>query len=424
MAFIKMHRQNYDKVSLKIFGNSLIVGLLSGLCATIYRWGLVQAEIFRHYLLETNHLGNIFLIFFPMTIILSFIISYLIKWAPHAAGSGVPQALADYNGKIDTPIYSTITSNFFGGILNAILGYSVGRQGPSVQMGSLCGKLIGKHSSPTNCQILIAAGASAAITASFNAPIAGVIFVELLFFHSFNHPGILMCFISNLVAYSLSHLILDWPPSLPFNHGVPFSWKLLLTIIILAIMSNIAGYIFQKARHFSRQDMQVFSLPIWRKILIVSSIVVSIGFFIPQIQGGGHPLVLHLATHPLPIKTLLILWASKFILTLLCFNAGVQGGGFFPLLTLGALTGAIAYHLLSILNLGMIDLQLCILLGIAGMLAAVLQIPLFSITIILEMTGKLVFIFPITITSLMTYTIAKCFKQTPFFSQLYRENYD
>ena len=398
-----------------------IIGLTSGLVATIFRWGLAQAQIFRDHLYQDPNPWQDILLMISLAFTLSWVISHLLKTAPHTGGSGIPQAMADFNGQADTPIWPSLISKFFGGILNAIIGYSVGRQGPAVQMGSLIGKKIGLTSTLHHRRIFMAAGASAAIAASFNAPIAATVFSGLIFFKTFKHLGMLACLIASLIGHVTSMMLIQWPLSFDFTSD--FSWSLASgqALVALAVTGTSAACVFQWGRKIVQSRIRHLPLTLRSRIVIISLIVGGLGFYMPQMQAGGHPLILTLAQESVEFKTLVLFWIVKLIVTLVCFNSGVQGGSFFPLLTLGALTGRLSFHILSYILGPAISMQTCLVLAMAAIMAGVLHLPLFSSLILIEMTGNLHLALPIFMTTYLAYLLAKAIKLSPLFDQLYQD---
>ena len=114
--------------------DGIIVGFLSGLISIAYRYTISQMDFLRHWLYQSKDILWLLLIL-GLILIITYVLTKLLEWAPFSNGSGIPQIKAEILDRIHPAPLPIIISKFIGGSLNNLLGYSVGREGPSIQMG-------------------------------------------------------------------------------------------------------------------------------------------------------------------------------------------------------------------------------------------------------------------------------------------------
>ena len=167
-------------VDARLYFVSIFVGLLTGLVAVPYHYCLyyffnLRSEFFASRPEWYWHIP-LFLFFWAILIF----VSWLVMKMPLITGGGIPQTRAAINGRITyKPPFIELVSKFFGGILSVSAGLSLGREGPSVQIGSYIGCLVARwtHILRGERKQLLAAGAGAGLAAAFAAPLASSLLV-------------------------------------------------------------------------------------------------------------------------------------------------------------------------------------------------------------------------------------------------------
>ena len=230
----------------KLTIQGILVGIFSGLMVCLYRFLLNGSEdILRGYLLIIN--GNIFYIvlFFIFLIILGLLTAYLMRWERDAMGSGIPQVNAETKGFLDVNWYKTLFAKIVGGVFTALGGLSLGPEGPSVQIGAMAGKGVSKifKESKTDELRLILVGSAVGITAAFNAPLAGVVFILEEINHGFDKTLVFIALVSAIVSDFISKLIFGQSTVLSFPvSNIPLSSYWLL--IALGVVLGLLGYAY------------------------------------------------------------------------------------------------------------------------------------------------------------------------------------
>ena len=195
----------------------MMVGIFAGLMVCLYRFLLAGSEhILRNYL-NIIH-GNVLyiILFFIALAVMGLLIDWLTKWEADSAGSGIPQVYAEVKGHMEANWAKVLLSKIVAGVLTALGGLSLGPEGPSVQIGGMAGKGIARlfKGSKTDEIRLILVGSAVGITAAFNAPLAGVIFVFEEINHGFDKTLIFIALVSAIVSDFTSKMIF-WPINNP-----------------------------------------------------------------------------------------------------------------------------------------------------------------------------------------------------------------
>ncbi|OPL07618.1 MAG: hypothetical protein AVO33_04380 [delta proteobacterium ML8_F1] len=210
----------YSQSRVPLVAKGLLIGLLAGGIAILYRLALVLAEEAsqRLYLFVAQHRLWVLPLFISLGA-LGMGIGYLIKQYPAIGGSGIPQVKGHIMGLYRMSWLSTLTAKFAGGILTVLAGLSVGREGPSIQLGALSAGGLGKWISSTRTErkILCASGASAGLAAAFNAPLAGVIFAIEEVFKYLSPSVLLATMTSAITADFISKQVFGLTPSFNFK---------------------------------------------------------------------------------------------------------------------------------------------------------------------------------------------------------------
>ncbi|MGH8925179.1 MAG: chloride channel protein [Acidimicrobiia bacterium] len=321
------------------------------------------------------------------------------RFAPEVEGDGVPDAiaaLAIHGGMIRgrvTPVKIVATSLTLGG------GGSGGREGPIVQIGSSIGSVIARffHLGEDQIKSLVAAGAAAGIGASFNAPIAGMLFALEVIIGSFAVRHVSAIVIASVVAAITSRSIVGEGLSIQAGSYGLDDPRQLFAYLILSFLAAFAGLAVLRGMDWLDTWQRKRNLRGWRPILF-GLVVASIGFFESDILGTGQPFVSQLLQQSELFDragaggnvwwTLALLSVAKLVATCFTTTSGAAGGAFMPSLFIGATLGASLGELLAPLDfLGGLRPGALAVVGMATVIAAVARAPLTAIMLVFEITG-------------------------------------
>lgn len=169
----RMHISDFSLLT-----DGIAIGLLGGSASVFYRLMLSYVGKLRSFLMTSVKWERNVLWFF-LIIGISFVVCRLLKWEPLSGGSGIPQISGEMLGRFSMNPFRVLISKIAGGALVNFSGFSLGREGPSIQIGAATGKLCAKwmRRGGREEKIMTSAGAGAGLAAAFSAPIAGTIFV-------------------------------------------------------------------------------------------------------------------------------------------------------------------------------------------------------------------------------------------------------
>ncbi len=409
--------QEHHTLKLRLVLDGLVVGLLAGGLSILYRLVLALLERLRAQLSAPWHLA----LFVLFLLLAPFVCSWLLKWAPLSGGSGIPQVEGELIGAFHMHPMRTVTAKFIGGSLANFAGQSLGREGPSIQLGGAIGKQVARWMKRSRIEekYMISAGAAAGLSAAFNAPISAVLFT-LEEVHKSFHPLLFVpAMIASVIADCISRAIFGFHPVFFLKSFAPLPLKYYPLIVFVAVFISLIGILFTKGILFFQELYAKIPGPKAFKLAIPFLLCLPVIAFLPEISGGGHHLIDHLVDwHPSQLL-LLFLLAGKLLFTLICYGSGIQGGIFLPLLSIGALSGFSAYHIFSLTGLIHGDYyNNLIIIGMACMMAAVVRAPLLSVLLVTEMTASFSHLLSLCIAVFISYIVAEALNIAPIYDLL------
>jgi H+/Cl- antiporter ClcA len=312
--------------------------------------------------------------------------------------------------------YSQVPLKTVAAALSLGAGASLGPEGPSVELGSNIGSLLGQmlQFSSERIRLLIGAGGAAGLAAGFNAPIAGVFFaLEVLLRDSYRtdksspNSDVSVVVIASVISALVSQISLGERPafSLPV-YEVRSYWELPL-YLGLGVLASVVALMFtraiKQAKKFFAGEwaiapfMQKLSMPI--KLLIGGLCVGLIALTFPEVIGIGYETVESiLQDTPFTIPLLGILLVVKLLLTAISSASGFVGGIFAPSIFLGAVLGSLYGQAIASFLPASIPIAASpayALVGMAAVLAGTVRAPLTSVLLLFEMTRDYRIVLPL-----------------------------
>ncbi|MTW22466.1 chloride channel protein [Allochromatium palmeri] len=317
----------------------------------------------------------------------------------------VMERLAYHQGYMDVRGF---VLQFLSAAIAILSGHSVGREGPHVYLGASSGSLLGQALAlPNNSiRLLLACGTAAGISASFNTPLAGVIFALEVLALEYSLHGFIPIILAAVSANALSVAVFGSAPTLP----VPPLWLASLSDLVPVLLLGIfaggvsAAYIqlLQSIASLGRR-IAVF----WR--LCLAGLIAGVfGVLMPEVMGLGYDSLTQLLTLGLPWTFLTLLLLAKLLATSASVGLGIPGGTIGPALFMGAVVGNLTAAIAA--ASGLIDsghASFYALLGMAAMMGASLQAPLAALTAVVELTHNPGAIMPGMMTIVLAGLISK-----------------
>lgn len=276
---------------------------------------------------------------------------------------------------------------FVGAAVAIISGHSVGREGPHILLGAAAGSLLGQRLSLPNNSIrtLLGCGTAAGIAASFNTPLAGVIFALEVVMMEYSVASFIPVILAAVTATVISIAVFGNAPAFEIP---PMTLPSLAEIPIVLLLGLLVGGLASLFIHMMQRTMsRVSRVPFWRRVLTAGVLMGLVGFLVPQAMGIGYDTVNSALLGELGITLLLVILVAKVLATVACLGLGIPGGNIGPLLflggCLGSLTGQIA---IQVFQHDTLDVGFYALLGLGAMMGATLQAPLAALTAMMELT--------------------------------------
>jgi CIC family chloride channel protein len=391
------------------------IGLVAGLAAFFLKWGSAVVGTWRVQMASGS---------WPPWLVLPVvglagcaIAGWLVqRFAPEAAGSGIPQVKAALGGRPMVAALGLAITKMLATVLTLGSGLTLGRQGPTVQVGAALAAQLSYWipTSPDYRRQAIAAGAGAGLAAGFNAPIAGVLFVieELLQDVSglTMGPAILASFVGAVVARILGGEAL--PVNLNVGRAVTaFDPAEIPAYLLLGLMAGYLGAWFNRGVLASLRFGQRLpgllgrSLPLRMGLagLVTGGIMALLPSGYWNYSWMREALVGdNIGDWPIKLAT----FGLYFLLTLLAFGSGAPGGLFAPSLMLGASLGSLVAVLGDRL-VGGVEPATYAVVGMGAFFGAVSRVPITAIAIVFEMTADFNVVLPLMMAVVVSYLVAE-----------------
>lgn len=405
----------------KIFGQAILVGFFTGLIVVAFRLGI--ENLFRLVMAKFYAVPLLFVFVTTLGGLISGLLVY--KLAPETSGSGIPYVKMSLLRSGCLIRVRTIFIKFFAGVIGIGTGLSLGREGPSVQLGAGAGSFVGKlfHLSGNNRDKLIASGAGAAIGATFNAPIAGTLFVLEELIHKFTPSMLFPTLVATVTSASIARYFLGANPA--FNILLPsvsISPTVVLICILLGLVAGVLGVFFSKTIFFLNKQNAKLQIPNYFKPAIAGFLMGLVGLILPYILSSGNGSVETLLRGGFPFALVCLIFVAKFFVTPICFASGAAGGIFLPMLMLGSFLGYIVGYLANICGIE-INMAAVAALGMAGFLSAVARTPLTAVVMVFEMTGGYECILPLMLVASIADLTAEKLNHKPIYAKLVVNQY-
>ncbi len=403
-----------------------LIGILAGAASTVFRWMIdFFSLIFSDKGLLLGLSAGMVMVLMPfMPMLGGLVIGLARHFFPEAVAENgvdrVMEAVVLKKGIIRKRVLSVcaLTSSITIGS-----GGSAGRVGPTVQICSVIGSVFGQMMklSSERIRIMVGCGAAAGIAATFNAPLAGMIFVMEIILGEFTIHSLSPIIIASVMGTVTGHALEgdEMTFKIPMHEVVNPSE--IFFYLLLGILCGVTAYLFTQTYYRSQKffDEQV-NLSVILKPAIGGLIVGLLALLTPQIRGNGFQEMEQVLHGNLFWGMTLALVFTKIIATAVTLGSGGVGGTFAPSLFIGAMVGATfgtAVH--GILPEWTASSETYALVGMAALASAVMQAPLTSILILFEMTQDYTIVLPSMVCCIVaTYTMRRFTKNSIYVQSL------
>ena len=416
-----------------LFFWAAVVGSLAGLVGGVFQ--LTLEAILRWREEVTASLSSGLVLWWLVPTVFSAVVVFLAfllvrRVAPETGGSGVQEIEGALDDLRPLRWWRVLPVKFSGGILSLSGGLVLGREGPTIQMGGNLGKMVGDlfRLSQVDVHTLVAAGAGAGLSAAFNAPLAGILFVieEMRPQFKYNflsvHSVLIACVMSDFVL----RLMMGQTPDIQMPIDPPPVLASLWLFAVLGILFGIFGAIFNKLLiatldFFANLKGWSFALA----GLYVGAAAGLLGALYPDMVGGGYSVIPRALNESIPTTMLLVLFVARFGTTMVSYGSGAPGGIFAPMLALatvfGMWSGHFAHQWFPEL---IVHPQIFAVAGMGALFSATVRAPLTGIALSIEMTANYSLILPLILTCMIAAIVAQGLGGRPIYSLLLRRTLD
>ena len=403
---------------------SLFVGVCCGFAAVILK---LSIEFIHHSLtswFDSEAYNYLYLVYPGIGMMIAMLfVRYVVKDNIGHGVTKVLQAVSKNESKIRS---HNIWTSMVASSVTIGFGGSVGAEAPIVYTGAAIGSNVARSMglSYKNMTILLGCGAAGAVAGIFKAPLAGVLFTLEILLFNISMTSILPLLLSTISATVISYICFGDKP--PFECTIsPFAMNNIPYYVLLGLFSACCSVYFTRMTLWLEDKIRSIGKPFARWAVSAFCLGLLI-FLFPPLFGEGYEYLHELlngGTIDLEGQTILSFFFRKawlvpvfFLLVLLLkvfsmsfTNAGGGVGGTFgPTLFIGAIAGFILSRTINLIaGPGLVPEQNFVLVGMAGLMAGVMQAPMTAIFLIADMTGGYELLIPLILTSTISYAATR-----------------
>ena len=412
---------------------SFIVGLGCGFAALLLKTLIKYIQHGITFWFNKPSDAYLYLIYPGIGMLLSFLfVKYVVKSDISHGVTKVLLAVSRNESRIKP--HNTWTS-IVASSLTIGFGGSVGAEAPIVYTGAAIGSNVGRSMgmSYKNMTILLGCGAAGAVAGIFKAPLAGVLFTLEILLFNISMTSILPLLISSITATVVSYIFLGDAVAIS-NTIETFSMGNLPYYFILGIFCGIMSLYFIRTSLRVEDKMRRVKKPINRWLIGATAMGVLVFLFPPLYGEGYNSLTLMLNNNPIEMAGGIVgenllsnKWLVLLFFTVILFvkvyataftNAGGGVGGTFgPTLFTGGIAGFVIGRLINLTGIHVIPEANFVLVGMAGMMAGVMQAPMTAIFLIAEMTGGYDLLIPLILTSAISFATIRLVEQYSIYTK-------
>ncbi|MGB4703883.1 MAG: chloride channel protein [Candidatus Saccharicenans sp.] len=385
--------------NLRLSAVTVVLSLVSGLLAVSFM--LLINLIFERTIISFSlRSRNFFLIASLAVVVLtSLLTGLLLRFvSPEAAGSGVPQVKAAYWKEMGWIDLKTGIVKYVAGALSIGGGTSLGREGPSVFLGAAISSNISNFFGFSRRQRRgpSVIGASSALAAAFNAPLAAITFIIEEIVGDLNSRHLGSVILASVTGAFVVHAVVGRQPAFKMASVEGVSWNHYLVIPAAALLASLVGIAFHKLTLGLRARFQAArKIPLWASPLAggLTTWIIGIGIFLLTGKIGvfslGYQDLSDVLNNNFPWKVAGLLVLGKLITTVVSYASGGCGGIFAPTLFMGGMSGFFVAGLFSRwVSLQPSDHIVLAAVGMTACLGSVVRAPLTSLLVVFEMTHQ------------------------------------
>jgi CIC family chloride channel protein len=400
---------------------TIVVGVAAGLAAVLFTVAIEQTS---HRLFGLAPSRARLLAVPPLMSIVTGVL--LAKFFPDVRGSGVPQTEAAYHLAGGVIPARVPLGKFITGVLCIGSGHSMGREGPSVQIGAGLASVVGRwlNLPPRRVRDLVPVGAAGALAAAFNTPVAAVLFALEEIIGDMNAALLGSTVVASVAAVIVERSILGNEPlfHVPAYHLVHPAE--LAAYAALGVVGGVVSLVFCKSLLALRALF--LRLPPRTRVIqpAIGGLIIGVVLvYAPAIMGVGYEYVDQALNGGLLLKTMAFLCFLKLGATIVSYATGNAGGIFAPSLYIGAMAGGavgVFVHRIAPFPTG--DPGAYALVGMGTLFAGIIRAPMTSVFMIFEITQDYQILVPLMVANMLSFVISRRFQRLPVYHALLHQD--
>lgn len=420
--------QLFDWSKISYVAKGMLVGVAAGIVVSLFR---VSIEIIINFMrdvyifLNDNPIWIIPWIF--VILLLAFIVAIMVRDEPDIKGSGIQDIEGQLHGSLKLNWSSILWRKFVGGSLAIGSGLALGREGPSIQVGGAVGQGVNHFLKGNRSQqnILISAGASAGLSAAFNAPVSGIMFILEEVHHKFSGVLLLTAFSASVTANFIAYQIFGVQPALDLGALAIFPLDHYIHLVFMGAFLALGGWLYQEVLLYMPTLYRKLPIPPYLHGFVPFILLIPVGLYFPDMMGGGTSVITLISGTRVSSLLLLGIFVFRFIYSHISYGSGLPGGIFIPVLSLGAILGGLYGNgALWVTGIEDVFMRSFIIYAMGGFLTSVTKAPMTSVMLITEMTGTVTQLMPLALVCLSSYVVSDFVGTEPIYETLLRRKVD
>lgn len=394
------------KTSVQLCLLGAVAGLLAALLIIAFRLTieLVQASFLSHGddFTELSQLHRLFLPVLAALLIATF--AALTGFKHYRLGIPyVINRIKHHYGHM--PIWNS-ANQFFGGAVALISGFSVGREGPSVHMGATAASVLSErlHLPLNAARTLAGCGVAAGISASFNTPLAAVIFVMEVVLREYKVHIFVPIMLASVIGALSTQYVFGNSSELALIDITPLSFWHYPYLVVCGAALGAVAYAFNQNLMMIIKTFKPISM--FPRLLLAGLIAGLIGYAAPEAMGSGMSAITQAVESPDDIQLLTTILIAKLLATIFAIGLGIPGGLIGPVIGLGVIMGTLMSFFAHYITPATDVAGTYGVLGMAGLPAATLHAPLAALTAVMELTSNPTIIVPAMLVITSAYVTA------------------
>lgn len=400
---------------------TIVIGVLAGLSAVLFSLS-IDATSRLLFGFEASPQRR-----FAVPAVMSLVAGVLLAVVfPDVRGSGIPQAKASYHLAGGVMSWRIPVGKFITGVMCVGGGHSMGREGPSVQIGAGLASVIGQwlKLSPARVRDLVPVGAAGALSAAFNTPVAAVLFALEEIIGDMNARLLGSAVAASVASVIVARAILGNEPLFHVPTYELVHPAELGGYAILGIVGGLVSVAF--SRILLRFRMAWLRLPVRTRIIQPAIGGVLVGGLLvvqPAVAGVGYEYVDQALNGEMLLTSMVLLGVLKIVATITSYVSGNAGGIFAPTLFIGAMTGGAVGHLVNMyapFPTG--DPGAYALVGMGALFAGIIRAPMTSVFMIFELTQDHQILVPLMVSNMLSLMLARALQPQPIYTALLQQD--